>query len=163
MVTRSTRILCWLAIALSALICLAGCDSSGRSEGALPWFVGEYVDPSAADGPVGLSIREDGTFAITRHDRASDEMSDGEQEIASGVWGQLQPDVELHGDGWTCVLSAMEVPVSLLARSDTIAGIVVQVTSGSSPLPTGRRLVRHSEFARFVNPPGGSGSSTGGL
>ena len=155
---------CAVAVALAALaLAAAGCATDEERAEALPWFVGEYVDPSYPGGAVRLAVLPDGSFTLTQRGHWCDgEEDEVRREIANGSWTSLGDGVELQGDAWSAVLVSDEIAVALPGRSDTLPGLRCEESTGPA-LMDSVRLLRYREFADFVRPPEGSGSSTGGL
>ena len=154
---------CGLVVVACAGLCLsAGCDSNHHFEDDAPWFTGEYIDPSGPAGSVRLRISEDGTFTMVLCARGAQGAVDVEDEIGHGSWTSLGDGVELDGGTWRASLSSDDVPVFLAGRADTLAGLRWTTVSGSGPVESGRFML-YREFAEFVHPPGGFGTSTGGM
>jgi hypothetical protein len=150
-------------ILFCAVACsFAGCSSEEPPLETIPWFVGEYVDPSHPGGAVRLDVSRDGTFTLTQCEHWEAEGEDSGTEIARGRWASLGDGLELQGDEWSAALMSDEIAVTLLSRSDTLPGLRCTETRGSALLDS-VRLMRYRDFADFVHPPEGSGSSTGGL
>ena len=154
-----SRLLLASFVVLSLLV---GCDSGKRAGTGSAWFVGEYIDPCAEGGAARLTISGDGTFALRLGDQTDAAAVDGGREVGRGSWVSLGDGVELDGGSWRARLDADEITVSVPERADTLSGLRWTVVSGASPLAVGGFL-RYQEFADFVNPPGGFGTSSGGL
>ena len=159
--TRACR-LGSLVIACAALCLLACCGSDEPVEGGAPWFIGEYIDPTGPAGAVRLRMSEDGTFAMILCARGPQGTVDREDEIGHGSWSSLGDAVELDGGDWKAALRSDEVPVSVPGRADTVAGLRWSTIAGSGPVESGRFML-YREFADFVHPPAGFGTSTGGM
>jgi hypothetical protein len=139
---------------------MGGCNRA--SDAPAPWFTGEYIDPSHSAGTVSLNVREDGTFTLHVSPHTASAGDSEAREIGRGSWKSLGDGVELDGGSWAAALVTDDIRVMLPGRSDTLQGLRWKVTRGPAPVDSAG-FVPYREFADFVTPPGGSGSSGGGL
>lgn len=148
-------------LVLLGLVGPVGCGQGEALRTPAPWFVGEYVDPSHPDGAIRLKVLPDGTFTLARRGNW-EEDDESDVVVASGRWTSEGDGLTLDGDGWGATLISDEISVTLPGRTDTIPGLRCTEAFGST-LMDSVRLMRYRDFADFVHPPQGSGSSTGGL
>ena len=161
LLARSSFVCLGIAV-LGVASLLAGCQSGEVQQTEAVRFVGSYVDPLHSGGTLRLDLSEDGTYTIVLCEGESQDAVSQEQEITRGSWAALGGGVRLSGTDWDVTLLPERIPVSFPGRSDTLSGL--QCTEASGPAPVAAsRFVKQGEFRDFINPPGGFGTSSGGL
>ncbi len=137
---------------------LAGCGPGTASHAPREGLLEEYVDPAGPGGTTTLLLYEDGGFQLRECPREACDSGALSELIAEGEWERSESIVALSTGDWEAMFVSAIVPLELRGRSDTLRGLQWMQSSSETPVDS-CRFVERSEFADFIHPPEGSGTS----